>query len=132
MKYYKITINKGKGGLMIYPPNYQDEVGDKAVDHLYWDEGQQTYLILCIPDKEANIVREGIEEITEADAKTISDANETRVEKIVDPVKLRRIELKAQLAQPLTADEQDAIDINHPDSVFALTETLSDRIDTIK
>lgn len=131
MRYYKITLGKGKEGELIYPLNYQEEVGNHAVDHLYWDEGQQTYLLLVIPDK-AEVLRDGIEEITEAEAKTISNANETKVELVKDEVKLRRLELKAILGHSLSADEVNAVDVEHPDSVFGTTKTLSERIDEIK
>jgi hypothetical protein len=131
MKYYKITLDKNPKGL-VYPENYQSEVGDKAVDHLYWDEGQQTYLLLLIPDTEKDIIRKGIEEITEIDAKSISTTNETKTEVVVDEVKLRRIELKAQLGQTLTKDELDATDITKPTSVFGTTKILAERIDIIK
>lgn len=129
MKYYKITLNKGSGGVLLYPENYQAEVGDKAVDHLYYDENDQAYLLLLIPDKVENIVRAGVEEIAEADAKAISSANEARVELVKDEVKLRRLELKAKLGQVLSQAEMNAVDVSHPDSIFSVYKTLGDRID---
>lgn len=129
MKYYNITLGKGPKGALLYPANYQEEVGDFAVDHLYYDVGKQSYLLLLIEEKNAtNILREGIEEITEAAAHQLSGVHEQKVEVVKDEVKLRRIELKAQLGQILTTDESDAIDITKPNSVFATTTTLSDRI----
>ena len=132
MKYYKITLGKGSNGTLIYPTNYQSEVGDKAVDHLYWDEGQQTYLLLIIPKEEGNILRSGIEEITEAGAKAISNTNEVKTETILDEAKLRRLELKARVGMTLTVEELDSVDPTKPNSIFGTTEILSDRIDNIK
>src|SRR3990167_2496284 len=127
MKYYKTTLGKNEKGL-VYPANYQVEIGDMAVDHLYWDEGIQTYLLLCIPDsKSAGIVRTNVMEITEVEAKAISESNEIRTEVILDEVKLRRIELKATLGQALTIDETDSIDITKPESIFKVTKILADR-----
>jgi hypothetical protein len=131
MKYYKITLGKDSKGL-VYPENYQTEVGDHALDHLYWDENGQDYLLLVLPDDKVNIVRSGVEEITETDATAISTANETQTETVLDEVKLRRIELKAKIGTKLTKDESDAIDPTSATSVFGKTERLAVRVAKLK
>ena len=90
MKYYKITLEK-EGTKLVYPENYQTEIGDFALDHLYYDDGFTSMLLLILPDKIKNVVRKNVEEITETEAKAISDSNETRVETIKDEAKLRRL-----------------------------------------
>lgn len=133
MKYFKITLNKNPKGEFIYPDNYQEEVGNFATDYLYFDEDNQSYLLLCIPNvKSGAILRNNIEEINESDVKAISEEHETKIEIVTDEIKLRRIELKAKLAQPLSIEEINAIDIEHPDSIFKKVEILSDRIEKNK
>lgn len=135
MKYYKISLPKNAKGELQYPGGvavYEAEIGNFAVDHLYYDENFETFLLLIIPDKVTGIVRPGVEEITEVEAKAISEAHENRVEKVTDEVKLRRLELKAAIGQVLTVEELDAIDITKPDSIFSETKILSDRIDDLK
>lgn len=133
MKYFKITLPKQKGGNLIYPPNYQDEIGDYAVDHLYFDEDGVSKLLLLIEDVNAkNIIRENVEEVSETDAITISNIFETKTEQITDEGKIRRLELKAALSIPLTTDELKAIDPADPTSGFGYTEILADRLITAK
>ena len=139
MKYLKITLRKNQGSTqLIYPTNYQDEIGAFNFQHkgnLYYDnENGEPMLLLSIADKDwkSSMVRTDVEEITEEEAKAISEANETRTEQIVDEVKLRRIELKARLNQTLTQEEIDAIDPDKPNSVFKKREILADKIDNLK
>lgn len=68
MKFYKITLGKGSGGL-IYPSSYQSQIGNHALDHLYYDENDVTKLLLILPDTVANVVRPGVEEINEVEAR---------------------------------------------------------------
>jgi hypothetical protein len=134
MKYLKIHVRGGVNGEMIYPSGYQTELGTFSVDHLYYEENGACKLLLCIPDKDfkTTMIRTDAEEITEIDAKIISEAKETRTETIKNEVKLRRIEIKSRLGITLTEDEEDSIDLAKPNSVFEVTEILADRIEKIK
>jgi len=147
MKYYKITLGN-VGNTLKYPENYQEEIGDKAIDHLYWDENGVDYLILCIPaEKSAGIIRDKVEEIKEEEAKKISNLAEKSVYTTDDPsriqhigLKMQLITLKKQLGQELTPEEklgltqeeQDALNPNHPTPGFSKTKTFADRIDLRK
>lgn len=129
MKYYKITLPKDPvTNELLYPEGYQVEVGNKAIDHLYYDIKGDTFLILLIEDKKAeNIIRDGVEEITEADMQAVSTINETQKTVIKDEGELRRLELKTAAGLPLTVDEVKKIDLDDPSSLFGKTKTLSER-----
>lgn len=134
MKYFKITLRQTVGnGDYIYPANYQQEIGNYNEGHLYFSENGEPRLLLCIKDVNAkNIIRDYVTEITEADAKAISKANETRKEIITDEVKIRRIELLAKLGYPLTENDKEAIDPNSPTSGFGIGKILADKIEDLK
>lgn len=129
MKYLKIHIDKGPDGF-IYPLGYQEEIGNFSKDHLYFEENGEQKLILVIDDKDFNnkMIRKDVEEITKDDVIAVSEANETREEIVKDEVKLRRIELKATLKQPLSADELKSVDVDDKDSLFTKNKILADRI----
>ena len=133
MKYLKISISSDKGK-MIYPVGYEAEIGNFAVDHLYYKDGIYLKLLLVIPDADykTTMIRTGVEELTEKQTTDISEANETRVETLLDEVKLRRLELKATLGMTLTTEELDAIDITKPDSIFGTSKILADKIVELK
>ena len=77
MKFYVITVPYDNvARKMVYPTNYQIEIGDKAVDHLYYKDGVTTKLLLLIADKDAlGSLPADVVEITEGEAQTISQAN---------------------------------------------------------
>lgn len=129
MKYLKIHIQKN-GTQMVYPPGYQSEIGDFAVDHLYYVEGTDDKLLLCIPDKDFknSMVRNNVEEVTETNANLISTTNEQKIETITDEAKVRRLEIKSRLGIALTKDEEKALDPTDPTPGFGITEILADRI----
>ena len=131
MKYYKIKLDKN-GSQLIYPSDYQWQIGDFALDHLYYEDGTQSMLLLILPDKVKNVVRDKIVEITEVEAKAISESKEMRIEKITDEVKLRRIELKIKRGLSLTIDESDALEMQKTNSIFTVEKILADRIDDLK
>lgn len=135
MKYFDITLRKAKGSTsLVYPANYQAEIGDYAQSHLYYDDDNGTSkLLLCIEDTDAvNIVRDYVVELTEAQAKTISEQHETRTETITDEAKVRRIELKVARGQALTADEEKAINPLDSTPGFGMRKILADRIEDLK
>jgi len=137
MKYLKIIINEPVGGPMIYPDGYQSEIGNFAIEHLYFDENKldnQSELLLAIKDADfkPEMIRDRVIEINETEAKAISEANETRVEEITDEAKVRRLEIKARLGMALTTEEADSIDPAKPDSVFTVSKIFSDRVDELK
>lgn len=136
MKYFKVTIRQPGGASTpySYPSNYQYDIGNYAVDHLYYDDADGPALLLVIPDADAHagIIRQDVEEITEAEIKALSESNETRHEEILDEAKLRRIELKVAMGLSLTTEESNASVIGHKDAVFAIGKILADRIDDWK
>ena len=134
MKYYKITLRQKPGSTeLIYPERYQEEIGNYNAGHLYYDEGDTPMLLMCIRDKDANnIVREYVEEITEKEAKAISEAKERRIERITDEAKIRRLELKVARGKTLTAEEEKALNPNDPTPGFEKNKILADRIDEMK
>jgi len=135
MKYFKINLEKDKPGSPLkYPDKYQEEIGDFATDHLYYNDDKGVpMLLLCIEDDNANnIVRDRVEEVTETEAKAISEAIEVRREKVIDEAKVKRLEIKAAANIPLTQEEIDALDITKPNSIFGKLEILADRIEPLK
>jgi len=134
MRYLKIHIQKQKGGQLIYPVNYQSEIGDYAQDHLYYDENGESLLLLLIEDADFNdkMIRDNVEEVDEATATQISTDHETKTETIIDEAKVRRLEIKAQLGMALTTEETDALDPSKPNAAFGTTQILADRITPLK
>ena len=134
MKYLKISLGKNPGGSLIYPVNYQEEIGNFAVDHLYYEDIGDSKLLLCIEDASfvPSMIRNAVEEINETAALVVSEDNETRVEEIKDEAKLRRLELKSRLGMPLTTEELDAVDPAKPDSIFSVSKILADRMAELK
>ena len=134
MKYFNITLRHRQGSTeIVYPTNYQSQIGDFNAGHLYYDEGDTSMLLMCIKDKDAiNIVRTDVEQITEQQAKAISVKNEKVTEAITDEAKVRRLELKVAMGKTLTADDEKALDPNDPTSGFGMAQTLARRIDELK
>ena len=133
MKYFNITLRKNQGSTtIVYPKNYQSEIGDFNAGHIYYDVDDTAMLLMCIKDKDANnIVRTDVEEITETEAKAISVKNEVS-EAITDEAKVRRLEIKAARGKSFTADEEKALDPNDETSGFSMARTLARRIDELK
>ena len=133
MKYLKISIGSD-GSTMIYPDKYQEEIGKFAIDHLYYEDGIYYKLLLCFVDKDfqKTMIRTNAEEITETEAKAISEANEARIETIKDEVKLRRLELKARLGNIFSQEELDCLDPQNPTSIFGVSKILADKIIDLK
>ena len=135
MKYLKINL-KGETGSnqIIYPDGYQTEIGCFVVDHLYYDVDGALKLLLCIPDSnyKPEMIRTDVEEITETDAKAISEAKETRTETIKDEAKIRRLEIVSRLGMTLSQEDQDALDPTKPNSAFGVSEIFADRVTKLK
>lgn len=137
MKYYKITLHKSPGGLK-YPSGiktYQSEIGDHALDHIYYDgdsDPKTTHLLLVLPDNITGVVREDVEELTELAAKALSEKHEAREETVTDDAKIKRLTIKASAGMELTSDELKAIDPDDPTPGIGKKEILSDRIDKLK
>ena len=131
MKYLKIELRQKPGNTtIIYPTNYEWEIGNFAVDHLYYDEKGKGWLLLLIPDKSfiPTMIRQYVEEITEVQVNQISEQFEPRIEKITDEAKIRRIEIKIQRNLSLTQEEEKALDPTNPTSGFEMEKILADRI----
>ena len=130
MQYFIVTpIKATPNSPMVYPANYQEEVGNYTVDHLYYDENGETKLLLCIEDKHTlNTIRPGVVKITEIEANAISEANEKREEEVTNEAVIKRLTIKAQLGQVFTADELKAIDPNDPEPGIGKRQILADRI----
>lgn len=135
MKYLRVNLKANPGSNeIIYPTGYQLEIGGLAVDHLYYDVDGALKLLLCVPDKEfkTSMIRTDVEEITEIETKSISEAKEVRTEIVKDEAKVRRLELKSRLGLTLTADEMKAVNLADPQSAFGVTEILADRVEKLK
>lgn len=133
MKYLDITL-RGNGGQIIYPVKYEDEIANFNVEHLYYEDAPYLKLLLCIPDKDfkSSMIRTDVVEITEVQAKAISEAKEVRTETILDEAKLRRLELKATIGMALTTAELDSIDPAKSKSVFGVSEIFADKVEKLK
>jgi hypothetical protein len=135
MKFLRITIPKTKSVPMVYPTNYEDDIGYYSKDHLYYDEDGICKLLLLIPDKDYNESRmlvKDVELITEAEAKAISEANEQRLTYWKDPVLVDLLKLKLDASIALTTAETAKLDPASPDYIAATTKILSDRVDDHK
>lgn len=134
MKYLKVHVRGGANGEMVYPAGYQDEIGMPSIDHLYYEVDGACKLLLVYNDVgyKTSMIRTDVEELTEAQALAISEANETRTETILDEAKLRRLELKAQIGMTLTKEELDSVDPTKPDSIFGVSKILADKIVDLK
>ena len=134
MKYLKISITTGEGGKFIYPVNYQSEIGDFAKDHLYYEDGANYSLVLCINDVDfkPTMIRLGVVEITETAITLISTTNETKLETVKDEVKLRRIELLVAMGSTLTTADADCLNPAKSQYIFGTTKILADKIIELK
>ena len=139
MKYYRITLNKAHPNAPLEYPSginsYQENIGNFAKDHLYYEEDGVTKLLLTVEDESVvgkTIVQKDVEELTEQEAKAVSEANESRTETITDEAKIRRIEIKSRLRVALTEDEEKAIDPEDETSGFNKSKILADRIEDLK
>jgi hypothetical protein len=130
MKYLKISIKGGTGGKMFYPEKYQEEIGNFAVEHLYYEDVGNYDLLLCINDLDfkSSMIREGVKELSEIEAIAISESNEIRTEFIKDETKHKRIELKVAQGIKLTKDETDSLDITKSSSIYGKKEIFADKI----
>jgi hypothetical protein len=152
LKYYVVTIRTVPGDTgMIYPVNYQEEIGRFAVDALYYP-GITYYvqnLLVVLPADIVGVVRTGVKEISEAAAKAISEANEKREIQITDGGRIEKIQtnldivnVKRTLGLPLSTTESaggltvdDLKALDETDSSvkgFEQSLILSDRIDILK
>jgi len=135
MKYVKVNIQNGNEGKLVYPEKYQEEIGNFAVDHLYYDESEGvTKLILLIEDKDFNnsMIRENVEKITEKEVLKISEAKEVRTEKTINETMLRRLEIKSKLGEDFTQEEKDAINPDVEGGAIVKVRILADRISNRK
>ena len=131
MKFYVITLPYDRvARKMVYPSNYQTEIGDQAVDHLYYKDGAVTKLLLLIQDKDALVSLPGsVVEITEAEAITVSQANEQETERLTDPAKIQRLDVLVRAGgYKLTADELKALDPDDSMPGIGKNLILADRI----
>lgn len=129
MKFYSLTLPKNSYNELVYPINYQKEIGDYVVDYLYYNEGLTSKLMISIFDTNANnIIRENVVELTETEAAALSEVNEIRTEIITDEAKIKRIELKISLKQALTSNELKALDPTDLTPGFSMKQIFSDRI----
>jgi hypothetical protein len=131
MKFYLITLPYDNvARKMVYPPNYQTQIGDQAVDHLYYKDGAVTKLLLLIQDKDALVSLPGsVVEILEAEAITISQANEQETERLTDPAKIQRLDILVRAGgHTLSADDLKALDPDDPTPGVGRNLILASRI----
>lgn len=129
MKYFDITLHRNADRTLRYPENYQAEIGNKAVDHLYYDdETGMPRLLLAIKDADATgISRTDVAEITEAAARGISESKESAVTQYSNEAEVARIQLKIMRNQTLTQKEEDALDPTSDEPGFTTRKRFIDR-----
>lgn len=135
MKYLRVNLKSNvESSEIIYPAGYQTEIGNFALDHLYYDVDGALKLLLCVPDSnyKTSMIRTDVEKITESEANTISEEKEIRTETIKDEAKVRRLEIKSRLGMTLTQQETDSLDPTKVNSAFGTSEILADRIVKLK
>lgn len=154
MRYFDITLNKDSNGSYLYPKGvlaYESGLGNKAVDHLYYEDKGEAHLLLVVPTDavlDSQVVSEVVvSEITEAQAIAISAANETPVVNVTDQGTIQLVQIKLLQAlvkslgksEALTpADELTTTElkaINPLDSSvkgFEQKKILADRIEALK
>lgn len=89
-------------------------------------------MLLVLPDAVTGVVRKDVEELTEAEAKAVSEANEVRQETVTDDAKIKRLTIKASAGIELTPDELKAIDPDDPTPGIGKREILADKINKLK
>lgn len=149
MRYFDITLNKDSNGSYLYPKGvlaYESGLGNKAVDHLYYEDKGEAHLLLVVPTDavlDSQVVSEVVvSEITEAQAIAISAANETPVVNVTDQgtIQLVQIKLLQALVKSLGKSEAELTTtelkaINPLDSSvkgFEQKKILADRIEALK
>jgi hypothetical protein len=132
MKYIKIELPKGKGGLE-YPSGY-NQLENFITDHLYVDEKEteKTYLCLSIKDGvDWRVIlgnHDRIAELTKEEMVTFCEPYEQKREVITDEARVRRLTIKAQLGQQLTEEELKSLDPEDETPGFGLSKRFIDRI----
>jgi len=148
LKHYRVTLPKNPDKSLVYPANYQEEIGNYALDHLYYSDSGQDYLLLVLPADAQNIIRDNVSELSEEQAKAISEANELRKEVIQDEAKITRIQtqlslINAKLGANVALDTAETAFLSAPETAASLDPTssetgitmgkiLADRIENLK
>lgn len=140
MKYLKIRIKdvadveaarKAGQPTLVYPEGYHNlkfvqagYITEKATGHLY--------VLGAVENKDSSLdtVKTSADttEINKAEAINFSESNEDRIEKITDPGKLIRLQIKASLGQQLTPDELKALDPNDLTPGLRYSQILADKL----
>ena len=133
MKYFKIELGRDENGL-VYPANYQEEIGDKAVTgdaHVYYDDDDgNKFLLLAIRDVDSiGVAKDGVVEVSAVDAEQLSVDHEKVRTVFSDEAEVERIKIKVLRGQVLTTDEEKALDPTD-DTItgFSKSKRLMDRI----
>lgn len=130
MKYYVFKLPY-KDGSHQYPANYEETMGGVSVDHVYYDDEVDGLfsLLLAIPDEKAIVkpLPQNVSEVTEAQATTIADKYEPKVQIIKNEAVVRQLEIKSRLGMTLSSDELKALDPAQ-NIGFGISENFNDRM----
>ena len=132
MIYIKIELPHGSGGLQ-YPSGYS-QLEQHITDHLYADEKETGKTFLCLSLKDETdwktiLGSHGrIIEMTKEEMINYCNPFEEKREFITDEARVKRLAIKSQLGQTLTAEELKAIDPDDETPGFGFTKRFIDRI----
>lgn len=133
--YYKIKLPHTPGIGYEYPPDYAATIGNLNQAHLYYEDKTDGIFTLLISIPELNklqAVPKNVTELTELQARAISDEYDPSVEIITSEAVVRRLEIKSNLGLPLSAKENDALDPTNSEPGFGMSETFSNVVDKKK
>jgi len=128
MKYIKLKLNKGPGGI-IYPPAYHT-TPLKGGGYITEKESGEGWMLLW-GDKAsiANYLgHSAVFELTKEEAIAYSEANQERVLKVTDQARVDLMKIKALRGMDFTEEEEAALDIDNPKGGFTKTEIFADQI----
>jgi len=128
MKFYRLRLPK-QNGVLQYPPQYEETIGTYVVDHLYYDDSGQAFLLVAIRDVNALAeLPQNVIELTPVQAKAISDAFDHQPLRANDMNEVLRLAIKAIRGQALTVDEEKALDPDDATPGFVKRKRLAERL----
>ena len=133
--FYKIKLPHTPGMGYQYPSDYNNIISKYNQSHLYYDDKNDGVFTLLIAIPELNKLSSlptNVSEVTELEARKISDDYDPSVEIITNDAVVRRLEIKSQLGLPLSSKENDALDPTKNELGFGMSETFNARVDKKK
>lgn len=128
MKYIKLRLKKGANGI-IYPDVYHT-VPLSGGGYITEKESGKDWMLLWGDEDSINkyLGYSVVTELTKEEAIAYSELNQKREITIADQALVDLLKIKALLGKKFTKEEEDALDINHPDGGFVKTEIFADQI----